>query len=168
MPIYNAQNYLYYSLSSIENQNMNDNPSKINIGERLYNYGVILNYLFNVKTLYEIKDKKLHVIKVKNNAVFKKQSARLMLKKPDSTPGRAIFVPFPGKRNRRFTAANRCRLIIAGYDCKVRNKKQAARRPAKENDDGTLCIIRGFILRSSSMAVGHLRGFCPLPVDIYN
>ncbi|MBQ9786375.1 MAG: UTP--glucose-1-phosphate uridylyltransferase [Clostridia bacterium] len=33
-------------------------------GERLYNFGVILNYLFNVKLLYEIKDKKLpiHVV----------------------------------------------------------------------------------------------------------
>ena len=36
-------------------------------GERLYNYGVILNYLFSVKTLYEIKDKKLpiHVVNKK-------------------------------------------------------------------------------------------------------
>ncbi len=33
-------------------------------GERVYNFGVILNYLFNVETLYEIKDKKLpiHVV----------------------------------------------------------------------------------------------------------
>ena len=30
-------------------------------GERIYNFGVILNYLFNVGTLYEIKDKKLPV-----------------------------------------------------------------------------------------------------------
>ena len=30
-------------------------------GERLYNFGVILNYLFNIKTMYEIKDKKLPV-----------------------------------------------------------------------------------------------------------
>lgn len=30
-------------------------------GERLYNYGVILNYLFNVDLLYQIKDKKLPV-----------------------------------------------------------------------------------------------------------
>lgn len=30
-------------------------------GERLYNYGVILNYLFNVDLLYEIKDKSLPV-----------------------------------------------------------------------------------------------------------
>ena len=33
-------------------------------GERLYNFGVILNYLFNVELLYKIKDKKLpiHVV----------------------------------------------------------------------------------------------------------
>lgn len=33
-------------------------------GERVYNFGVILNYLFNVDLLYEIKDKKLpiHVV----------------------------------------------------------------------------------------------------------
>lgn len=30
-------------------------------GERLYNFGVILNYLFNVDTLYKIKDEKLPV-----------------------------------------------------------------------------------------------------------
>lgn len=30
-------------------------------GERLYNFGVILNYLFNVETLYKIKDEKLPV-----------------------------------------------------------------------------------------------------------
>lgn len=30
-------------------------------GERLYNFGVILNYLFNVDVLYEIKDKKLPI-----------------------------------------------------------------------------------------------------------
>ena len=35
-----------------------------NNGERLYNFGVILNYLFNVDLLYKIKDKKLpiHVV----------------------------------------------------------------------------------------------------------
>lgn len=43
-------------------------------GERVYNFGVILNYLFNVDVLYEIKDKKLpiHVVTKKvehiNNA----------------------------------------------------------------------------------------------------
>ena len=33
-------------------------------GERLYNFGVILNYLFNVDLLYKIKDEKLpiHVV----------------------------------------------------------------------------------------------------------
>lgn len=30
-------------------------------GERVYNFGVILNYLFNVQTLYQIKDKKLPI-----------------------------------------------------------------------------------------------------------
>ena len=30
-------------------------------GERVYNFGVILNYLFNVKTLHEIKDKQLPI-----------------------------------------------------------------------------------------------------------
>ena len=32
-----------------------------NTGERVYNFGVILNYLFNVDLLYKIKDKKLPV-----------------------------------------------------------------------------------------------------------
>ncbi len=44
---------------------------------------VVQEYRLPVISRYnEIKDKKLHIIRVKNNAVFKKHSARLLLNKP--------------------------------------------------------------------------------------
>ena len=47
-------------------------------GERVYNFGVILNYLFNVDKLYEIKDKKLPVHVVTKKVEYINENGELI------------------------------------------------------------------------------------------
>ena len=54
-------------------------------GERLYNFGVILNYLFNVELLYNIKDKALPVHVVTKKIEYVNEDG--MVTKPESPNG---------------------------------------------------------------------------------